>query len=619
MRTYRFGDFELDLDALQLRLHGQPVKLERRPLDLLILLVSRHGHMVPREDIIASLWPARVIIDFESGLNTLIRKVRNALGDHSDHPAFIETVQGRGYRFIAPVVEITASDPIPPPSPQPSTAPRWQSRSIATLLVSVVVAGIAMFGWLTFSVQREPTRIAVLPFENLTGDDTLAYLAAGLAEETSMSLSRIDLADVYVIGGMSTRVLADAGTSMQRLGRDAGVDYLVLSSLRLDRPRIRVGSRLIRVADGAQIWSASFDRELTNVLGLQRELSIAIAEQIRQRLSPDVAAAIDRRQTSNPEAYALYLKGRYEWSQLSPAGNRRALEYYEQALEKDPQYALAWAGIAHTLATSLVTANSNPAAIVERARDAVEQALRYGPDLAEAHYAKGYFASFFEHDEAAAEAAARRAIELDPNNSLPYFTLASQLIKRGEDVEAAAAMRRAREIDPLFSQTFALSSQMALVMGDTESALEFARQAVAINPEGWVGHLHLGRAYAALGDDAAALRAATDADRFSGGNSTATADRAMLLARLGRQEEARALLRDLLAREYVSPCSLALVHESLGEVEAAFEVLERAVTERDALCVEPDRYDDLGPLRAYPAYARLIEHFHASQQAADAY
>ncbi|MGB5245619.1 MAG: winged helix-turn-helix domain-containing protein, partial [Woeseia sp.] len=405
MTSYLFGDLELDLDARQLRLRGEPVHLERRPYDLLVLLVKQHGRMVAREEIITALWPNNVIIDFDAGLNTLVRKVRNALQDSSENPKFIETVPGRGYRFIAAV---TSPATLALAIDQPVS--RKTSRLPLVALIATAVLLLVTVGFVFLQsnpVDSVPTRIAVLPFENMTGNDEFRYLASGLAEETSMALARIDLPNLSVIGGGSAKALADTVIPLQDFGRRFGVNFVVLSSLRVDQSRIRVTSRLLRVADGEQIWSASFDRELTNVLGLQRELSIAIAEQIRQRLSPEVAAVIDRRQTQNPKAYELYLKGRYAWTQFLPDSMPRALGYYQQAVATDPNYGLAWAGISHALTTSIVTTEANRDAILPASRDALRHALEYSPDLAETKLALASFYFFLNLDLPRAEQAAR--------------------------------------------------------------------------------------------------------------------------------------------------------------------------------------------------------------------
>jgi TolB-like protein/DNA-binding winged helix-turn-helix (wHTH) protein/Tfp pilus assembly protein PilF len=610
VQIYCFGEYELDLDARQLRMRGKPVQIERRPLDLLILLVGRHGSMVSREDIIASLWSAKIIIDFDSGINTLVRKVRNALGDSSDDPKFIETVSGRGYRFIAPVTTPTLINSDPEQQMKKTLLRFW--RPVTPFVLMLLVFGAAIVFWQSNSMEHEQTRIAVLPFENLSGDDQLGYLASGLAEETNMSLAQMDLPNLSVIGGVSTRALADSASSLPEIGRKLGVDFFVLSSLRQSKPLIRITSRLIRVADGEQVWSASFDRELINVLGLQRELSIAIAEQIRQRLSPEVAAAIDRRQTRNPEAYQLYLKGRFEWTQFQPNAVPRALEYYRQAVAKDPGYGLAWAGIAHALITSSVTAEANRQTITPAAQDALQRALEFGPELAETQLALGSFHFFLVRDLPAAEAAARQAVSLDPNSAMAHMFVGLVLSERHKHVEALAMLRRARELDPLFPLMFANSAVVALAAGEPQKALEFATQAVAISPEFWPGYLHLGSAYVALGDYAAAELAYSNAERLSGYNSaSASSSRAFVLAKLGRKEDARDILAELMSRSadhYVPPYSIAVAYTGLADIDSAFSWLERAVADDSIWCSDLSYDNKLDALRLNLRFESLIKH-----------
>ena len=371
-RTYRFGNCELDLGAHELRRDGKSVALERRPFQLLEMLVSRRGLVVTREEIIGGLWPPGIVIDFDTGLNTLVRKVRAALGDSPEAPAFIVTVPGVGYRFIA---EIADDDP---PPPLQRSRPRWLSTVAWALPLA---AAVAVLAWFLVSRSDSSVSILVLPFENLTNDEDLGYLAAGLAEDTNASLAQADPKNLRLVGRATASEVARSGKSAAEIGRDLGVDFVVESSLRAERPKLRVTSRLVRVADNSQVWSASFDRELTSTLGLQRELSIAIAEQVRLRLSPGVNEAVARRQTQNPEAYDLYLRGRYAWGRISPLGNREALSYFQQAIDRDPGYALAWAGVLHVLSTAPITGEVDPATVAARAAEAAVQAQKFGAQL----------------------------------------------------------------------------------------------------------------------------------------------------------------------------------------------------------------------------------------------
>lgn len=608
-QTYHFDQFELDLDAQQLRSGGEPVHLERRPLDLLIMLVSRNGSLVRREEIIKALWPTNVIIDFDSGLNTLVRKIRNALGDSPDDPRFIETVPGRGYRFIGTLTEpAAAGDPEPGPPPVEPRLRRLPAVAIGAA-VAMIVAALAFMLW-PASVAPEQTRIVIMPFENLTGDDDLGFLAAGIAEETNIALSQIDLPDFTVVGVSSSRVLAGSNPSLKDIGRRLGVDFIVMSSLRLDQSRIRVTSRLMRVSDGAQVWSASFDRALTNLLGLQRELSIAIAEQIRQRLSPSVGAEIDQRQTQNPKAYELYLRGRNEWTQFKPDSIPRALAYYEQAVAIDPGYALAWAGIAHALVTSVVTIEANKELARSSSFDALQRALEYGPDLAETQLALASHYGFLDGDTDAAEEAARRAVELGPNNAMAHMFLGLVLTQADKYVQARDYLRRARELDPLFPLMFANSAVAALIAGEPAEALEFATQAVAIDPEFWVGYLHLGTARLQTGDLEGAVEAYESAEKLTGRHSTrAAAGRAFALTRLGRDDEARDVLAGMLSRaaeRNVPPYNIAIVYAGLGEMDAAFEWLEQSIATGGFSCGDIAKDANLASLRVDRRFEMLL-------------
>lgn len=605
IKTYRFQDFELDLGAHELRRNGATIRLERRPFELLIMLVERNGLLVPRQDIIARLWPGKAIIDFDTGLNTLVRKVRQALGDSPDNPVFIETVAGLGYRFIASVTQPGSSvsaAPLPPAAVPADIEPKRirLRRGTAAAMVALLLAVTAAFG-IWHATHREATgkRLAVLPFENLTGNGDLNFLAAGLAEETSASLAQIAPSSVRLIGRVSAQAIATSNKPISQIGRELGVDFVVVGSLQVEHSKVRVTARLLRVSDNEQVWAATFDREMTSFLGLQRELSSAIAQQVRLRLSPEVRAAMVRRQTLNPEAYNLYLKGRYQWSLLTQASSRRALDFYEEAITKDPGYALAWAGIAQVLSTAPITGDADPTFVFARARNAVQQAVRFGADLTEVQYVLGHFHLLLDWDWQVAEKSFRKALAIDRNNALAYLFLGHVLSQTGNPAEAQSMMSRARALDPLFSHTYALSSQVAFQARDYPAAVEFARQAISINPEAWVGYLQLGQALTELHKYDDAIAAFDKAAQLSGDNSKAIAYRAYVLARTGRTNEARAVIAALQtqARErYVSPYAIAIIYAGLAERDAALQWLESAYAVRDVhlvfLPVDP-RWDAL--------------------------
>jgi TolB-like protein/Flp pilus assembly protein TadD len=556
-----FGDFEVDVAAYELRRAGESVRLERRPMDLLLLLLERRGQLVSRAEIIDRLWGDGVFVDVETGINTAVRKLRQALHDPADAPVFVQTVAGRGYRFGAPV-EVLGGAPAPPAASDRAT-------------------------------------LAVLPFEGIGVEPGRAYLADGLTEETIARLGQIDPERLGVVGRTSVMAYKGATRPLAEIGRELQVTYLLESSLRGEGARLRITSKLIRVVDQLQLWSASLDSEPSDMLAFQRELSSAIARQVHLRLSPERVQALERRQTRNPEAYDLYLRGRYHWNQLTPPTTREAVRYYLRATELDPGYALAWSGLADAHVASPINGDAPPLEVLPRAAAAAAQAVAADPDLAEAQTSLGVVKFWHEWDWPGAEAAFRRASALDPAYDFPHRMSGVMFAHWGRHPEAAHALRRARELDPLNPMNHALSSHAAFLGGDYRGAVPFARQAIVIDPTFWIGHFLLAQAAERLQEDDLALEELAQAERFSGGNSKALGLRGFLLATRGRQDEAREVLRAIdvaAAARYVPPCAAALVHAGLGEADAVFERLERAYAARDVHLVY---------LRADPKWDRV--------------
>ena len=624
--TLRFRDFELDVAGYELRRLGRPVKLGRQAMDVLILLVERRRQLVSRSDIVDRLWGKDVFVDVETGVNTAISKIRQALRDPAAAPAFVETVAGRGYRFIAPV-EVASHEPDvglagsrPEPSPvlrrelsndvttpglpddlQPAnttpstpaaegvetapTLPRGRAIVAPVVMGLVVVAIVTGFvAWTRLNGGALDTRISltVLPFESLGSDPDRAYLAAGLTEETSALLGQIDPDRLSVKG--RTLHYKDTSKTAVEIGRELSVDYLLASTIRAEGDQVRVTTTLIRVRDQEHVWSQSYDRPLERLLVLQQELSAAIAEQVRLRLSPDRLSGLARRQTQKADAYDAYLRARYLESRRTPGTNAQAIQQYERAIALDPNYALAWSGLAFTYAASTINGDARPLEMGPRARDAAARAVRANPNLAEAQLAVGYVNWLLDWDWSAADTALRLAIGLDASNAAAYRTWGHALSQAGRDVEAESAMRRTRELEPFEPMSSALSSQVAFQTRDYPAAVEHARRAVLLDSAFWIGSMQLAQASEQLGETDLALTALTDAARFSGGNSKASSLRGYILAKAGRAAEARAVLRQMegdARTRYVPPFAMALVHAGLGERDAVFEWLDKAYAARD--------------------------------------
>ncbi len=567
VRIHEFGEYRVDAARRTLLRGGRREPLTPKVFDTLLFMLRHPGEILEKDVLMRAVWPDTVVE--ENNLSQNIATLRRVLQERRGENRYIETVPGRGYRFVADVV--TRDEDA-------------QDRPVHATL-------------------------AVLPFENLSRDPERDYLADGLTEETITALGRVEPAHLAVIGRTSVMGYRKTTKSASDIGRELDAGYLVEGSIRGEGGRLRVTAKLVRVRDQTQVWSATFDSEPRSMMELQCELAGVIAEQIRLRLSPARLASLANRQTRHPDAYDHYLRGRHFWHQLTPETTRRALEHYACATRLDPDYALAWSGIADAWCATPITGDASPRDVLPYVRHAVEQAIRAHPDLAESQASLGFLDFWLEWQWPAAEAAFRSAIALDPNCPFPHRMLGLLYSHVGWQRDAAASMRRLRELEPLLAVNQALSAQVAFAGRDFGAAAQFARQAIIIDPHFWVGHFQLAQACVELDDDGAALAALDDAAHASGGNSKVVALRGYLHARRGRTSEARAAVAALqaVARErYVPPYAIALVYAGLDDADRAIQWLDRAYDARDVhlLFVPIDRKWDL--LRDDPRVVDLL-------------
>lgn len=576
--VYEFDGFRIEPDACLLLRNGVPVALTPKVFDTLLYLVMHQGIVLQTETFMQAIWPDTIVE--ENNLNQNISTLRRVLGEKRGENRYILTVPGKGYRFIAHVaVSVSGSTQ----SSEPSSKTNLQESALLTL--------------------------AVLPFENLGAGPEREYLADGLTEETIAALGQADPHHFNVIGRTSVMRYKRTTKSLSEIGRELNTPYLVESSLRGEGGRLRITSKLIRVLDQVQIWSASYDSEPSSMLAFQRELSIAIAEQIRLRLSPEQLTALGRRQTRNAEAYDLYLRGRHHWNQLTPQSTRIAVDYFTRATKLDPRYALAWSGLADAYSSSPVNGDATPLVAWPLAREAASNAVRSEPELAEVQGSVAFLNFWLEWDWTAAEKAARKATFLDPSYPLAHRFLGIVLSHSGQHAEAQIVMRRARELDPFYPMQHALSAQAAFVAREYSSAAQFARQAIVVDPEFWIGHLQLAQVDVELGENESALRELNIAGRLSSCNSKVMALRGYVFARTQRTKDAVEVLHTLeaISRErYMPPYAMALVHAGLGQKELALGWLDRAYEARDVhlvfLPVDP-KWD---AFRADPRFIALL-------------
>lgn len=611
-------------------------------MDLLILLVENRGDLVSREEIVARLWGKDTFVDAENGVNTAVRKLRQALKDSTTKPAFIQTISGKGYRFIAPVTlegsgysdHAPAGEPaslrpkiVPDPKPTVCGADEGKEavvRMVRTAsvghrklaIIFAVLAAVAVLTLGTYislslransNVSATSLTVAVLPFVNLTGDSQQEYFAEGLTEETIAVIGKVNPKRMNVIARTSSMAYKRHTKTARQIGQELGADYLLEGSVRREGERVRVTVKLIRVRDQSQIWSENYDRTSSGIIGIQDELGSAIARQIHVELSP--GEVIPRKQTRMLEAYDPYLLGRHFWNQTTPAGVRKSIEYFQAAVAKDPSYALAFAGLADAYTMLPITSDAAPLDSWLLASRAAQEAMRLDDSLAEAHAAAGLIDFWLGWDWTSATQRLRRAIQLNPNYASGHRYYAHLLANSGQHTEAATEIGKARRLDPFSPITHAMTGQFIYFAGRYQEAIEPLEKAFAIDPGFWVAHIVMGKIHERSGRPAAALESLDKAYGFSGGNTEALSIKGYVLARNGRRGEAEQMVHELIRSgqsRFVPPYNVALIYAGLGDRESSLEWLNKAFEARDAhmvfLTIDP-KWDDL---RSHPRFQQLL-------------
>ncbi len=544
---WKFGDFELDLRAYELRRAGQSLKLERIPMELLCKLLEKQGQLVTRDAIIERLWGKHVFLDTDNSINTAIRKIRQVLQEDPNQPRFVQTVPGKGYRFVGPVVRVQSEDGSP--------APR-QSRIM----------------------------LAVLPFENLSNDIAQEYFSDGLTEETISHLGRLSPENMGVIARTSSMVYKRTRKSIAEIGPELGVDYVLEGTVRREENRVRITAQLIRVKDQIHLWAQNYDRELGSVLSVQSELGIAIAQQVQLRLTSQEKLQLANSREPDPEAHDLYLRGRHHWAKRTFPEIQKAIEYFRKAADRDPTYANAYAGLADCYIILPITSDLRAGDCFPKATAAVNRALELNDALSEAYTSLGTIRFWFDWDWAAAEAAYQRALELNPNYVIARLYRAHCLSNTGRHEEAIAEIKRACKLDPLSPILNTLLAEFLYHSRKYDQAIAEFSNALELAPNFWIAHFNLAKVHEQLGDSSRAISELKKARAFSEGNTQPLGLLAYVLATCGRKQEAEAVLAELLGladTKYVPPFNIALAYAGLGNHDLMFRWLDQACEDRD--------------------------------------
>jgi TolB-like protein/DNA-binding winged helix-turn-helix (wHTH) protein len=603
----KFGDdLELDRISYELRRASRAVKLERIPLDILLLLVERRGQLVTREDIIGKIWGKDVFLDTDSSINGAIRKIRQALKDDPENPVFVQTVTGKGYRFIAAVTEnevpaqegggkkLESSNTIA--QERSALLATGQERrvaltswpwvaSLAVLLVVVLAAGI--YG-LRLRARSQPASehrvmLAVLPFANLSNDPEQEYFSDGLTEETITDLGELNPERLGVIARTSAAAYKHTNKTIAQIGRELGVDYILEGSVRREGGSARVTAQLIRVKDQVHLWAHNYDRETGGLLALQNELGRAIAQQVQVRLTTLYGVRLVNKYAPNPEAYELYLKGRFYLRQRTFDAMDKSVEYFQRSIEKDPGFALAYAGLADSY---LARATGSPQEFDPKAKAAASRALELDDDLAEAHAALGAEKADFEYDWQGAEQEFKRALALDPNDADAHYRYAwTYLTPLGKSDQAISEMKRALELDPFSRMDNTVFGLTYFYARKYDQAEEQFKKAIELNPDFFVTYYHFAWLYSQMGRYPNAISEFTKGRLLSEDDgvvkSAASSD--VALKKAFAEKGATGFWQQLLKSREIGEFDTPQVYARLGDKERALRGLERNYEERATL------------------------------------
>jgi DNA-binding winged helix-turn-helix (wHTH) protein/TolB-like protein/Flp pilus assembly protein TadD len=628
-RHYEFGPFRLDAMKRRLQRNGEIVPLTPKAFDTLLALVESDGQVVEKDQLIEKVWPG-VAVE-ENNLTQNISALRKAMDEKRDQPQYILTVPRVGYRFIADVRELSNAERVSPASAEPVAADysapvpaptqkrldghrNWsrQRSVIAAALVGVVALAVVTY-WVSKRVRganhaasnAEIKSLAVLPFKPLSGGETDEYLGIGMADALITKLSSVK--QISVRPTSSILRYADSNVDPSQAGRELGVNSLLEGHVQKSGDRIRVTLQLLRSSDGASLWVGKFDEKYTDIFAVEDRIS----EQVLQALLPTLTGSqkqqLAKHYTEDTEAYQSYIKGRYYWNKRDAEGITKAIGYFEDAILKDPNYALAYAGLADSYATFGVIEDRPSQELMPKARSAALRALELDDGMAEAHASLGYVKHRFEWDWAGAEKEFKRAIELNDDYAVAHQWYGWFLISEARFDEAAVQFKRAAQVEPLSLYANLTAGIPYFYAGQYDKAAAQYKKVIEMDTSFWLAHRWLGKTYERQGKYDEAIAEFQTVAR--GGNVGQSPSLACAYALAGKQTEARRVLAELLRTakaKYVSPYSFAMIYATLGDKDQAFEWLEKDLKEHGDDLVFLRIEGRLDNLRSDPRFADLV-------------
>ena len=580
---YEFGPFCVDTRERVLLRDGKPVPLKPKVYETLLALVNNSGHIVDKEELMRQVWPD-VVVE-ENNLTGNIFALRKVFDGHH----YIETVARRGYRFTADVKQVRIED----------VKVRDREGGESEVLIKETV-----------STNRESiSSLAVLPFINAGADPEAEYLSDGITESIINNLSQLPA--LRVMARSTVFRYKGRESNPQEVGRELGVRAVLLGRVVQLRDRLSVRAELVDVADGSQLWGNQYSRDAPDIFAIQEDISSEISKELRLRLTGAERERLRKRYTENTEAFHAYLKGRYHLNKRTASGLRKAIEHFREAIELDPTYALAYAGLAdtYTLLGSAGYDAPSPREMISKAKAAAVKALEIDESLAEAHTSLAFIKFRLDWDWAGAEKEFARAIELNPGSAASHHWYALYLTAMSRQTEAMREIKRAQELDPLSLIITSAAGRVYHFAEQYDQALEEYRKTFEMDPNYAEAHFNLGLTYAQKGMYEEAIAELQEAIKLSENRTVMLAVLGHIYSMAGKQTQARSVLEqlnELSSRCYVSPLEIAIVYTGLGEKDLAFERFEKAYLERAGaliyLKVEP-LYDSL---REEPRFNDLL-------------
>jgi TolB-like protein/DNA-binding winged helix-turn-helix (wHTH) protein/Flp pilus assembly protein TadD len=643
-----FGRYQLLPKRRELHAGGERVRLGSRAFDVLMVLTEARGALVTKDEILARVWPGTVVE--ENNLVVQIATLRKALGEDRD---FIRTEPGRGYRFMAEVrspgseaeaqigpdaatIGAAPDEPAGPASDGPArpaasdlgdladaggSSPRLPVRSIYAFGFGLIVIAALSF-WVLYSHSSGSSIIrslAVLPLQNLSTDPSEDYFADGMTDELITGLGQISA--LRVISRTSVMTYKGVRKPLPQIARELDVDAIVEGTVLRSGDRVRITAQLIQVPADKHLWAHSYEENLRDTLALQNRVARAIAEQIRVTLNRKEQAALESAKVVNPEAYEAYLKGRYFWNRRTGDGLKKAIDYFNLAIAKDPNYAEAYTGLADAYALSgdWEYGILSPDDAFPKAKVAADQAVTLDDSLAEAHTSLAFVLDLYDWDWAAAETEYKRAIALNPGYATAHHWYAWHLIVTGRSTEGIAELKKAESLDPLSLIISADLADALCIARRYDDSVQQSRKTLEMDPNFAVAHYELGQTYTQqhLGDQAVAeFRRAIE---LSGSNPTFESNLGYAFAVSGRREEATKIVENLeeqLKRHSGIEANIALIYVGLGDNEQAMVWLNKARQARfnPSILLRPafeplwadSRFQDLLRAMGIPQPARIL-------------